>query len=149
MGTWYERVRSRGPDGPVVAELIDSVEQLPGLGGWSPQDGLENHWTELIGWGFVLWMTRSLAGVEALHTALVAEILASGRPAPETFAELSAAGLCVALGAVGGGRIARSDAKTADWRMVWPPDARIDLEVTVARRKEKHVQREALGTELA
>jgi len=149
MGTWYERVSGRVPDAPIVRDLVESVERVPGLDGWSPQHGLENHWTELIRWGFVLWMSRSLAGADALQRALGAEIVASGRPAPDTFAELSGAGLCVGLGAVADGRIPRGNSKTADWRMVWPVDACIDVEVTVARRKEQHVERQALATDLA
>lgn len=149
MGTWYERLSGRVPDAPIVRDLVESVEQLPGLDSWSPAHGLENHWTELIRWGSVLWMTRSLGGVEPFQRALAAEVLASGGPAPETFAELSGAGLCVALGAIAGGRIPRGDGKTADWRMMWPGDGGLDLEVTVAKRKEKHVERQALATDLA
>lgn len=149
METWYERVRSRVPAAPVVRELVECVEQLPGLDGWSPTHGIENHWTDLIAWGFVLWMTRSLAGVDALRQSLANEILASGRPAPDTFAELSAAGLCVAFRPTAGGRIPRSGGKTADWRMIWPPDLPVDVEVTVARRKEAHRERQALATDLA
>jgi len=75
--------------------------------------------------------------------------LASGRPAPETFAELSGAAICVALGAVAGGRIPRGSGRTADWRMVWPGDAGLDLEVTAAKRKKKHVERQTFATDLA
>jgi hypothetical protein len=143
MRSWYERVSGRVPDAPIVRDLIESVERLPGLDSWSPPHGLENHWTDLIRWGFVLWMTRSLDGSEAVQKALGAEILAGGGPAPETFAELSGAGLCVAHGAVAGRRIPCGGSKTADWRMVWPPDTDIDLEVTVAKRKKEHVKRHA------
>jgi hypothetical protein len=148
MGTWYEKVSGLVPDAPIVRDLVESVERVPGLDCWSPRDGLENHWIELISWGFVLWMSRSLAGVDRLQRALGAEIVASGGPAPDTFAELSGAGLCVSLGAVAGGRIPRGNGKTADWRMVWPEDAGIDVEVTVARRKERHVERQALAMDL-
>lgn len=147
--SWYERVSDRVRDAAIVRDLIESVECLPGLDSWSPPDGLENHRIELIGWGFVLWMTRSLDGSESVQKALAAEILAGGRPVPETFAELSGAGLCVAHGAVAGRRIPRGGSKTADWRMVWPPDADVDFEVTVAKRKKKHVERRALAIELA
>ena len=75
--------------------------------------------------------------------------MASGRPAPETFAELSGAAICVALGAVAGGRIPRGSGRTADWRMVWPGDAGLDLEVTAAKRKKKHVERQTFATDLA
>lgn len=149
MGTWYEKVRGRVPDSPIVKDLIESVERLPGLDNWSPPRGLENHWLDLIRWGFPLWMTHSLAGVEPLQRAIGAEVLATGGPAAETLAELSAAALCVGLGAIAGGRIPRGNDRTADWRMVWPVDASLDLEVTAARKKERHVQRQAFATELA
>src|SRR2546427_11600918 len=98
-GTWYEKIRGRVPDSPIVRDLIESVEQLPGLEHWSPPRGIENHGSELLRWGFALWMSRSLDAA-SLQKALAAEILVSDRPAPETFAELSSAGLCVALGAI-------------------------------------------------
>lgn len=149
MGTLYEKVRGRVPDTPIVRDLVESVERLAGLASWSPPHGAENHWTELIRWGFALWMTRSLGSVDALQRALGAEVLASGGPTPETFAELSGAGLCVALGAIAGRRIPRGNSRTADWRIVWPVNADLDVEVTVAKKKEKHLKRQALATNLA
>lgn len=149
MGAWYEKIRGRVPDAAVVRDLVDSVEQLPGLDKWCPPQGLENHCAELIRWGFPLWMTRSLDGMDSLHRSFVAEILASRGPAPESFAELSGAGACVGLGAVGGHRSPRSSGKTADWRLVWPEDAAVDVEVTVARMKQRHIERQKLATDLA
>ncbi|TAK42930.1 MAG: hypothetical protein EPO27_15925 [Betaproteobacteria bacterium] len=128
---------------------MESVERLPGLDKWSPSHGFEIQRTELIRWGHALWMTRSLPGVESLQQTIAGEILASGRPAPETFAELDGAALCVALGAVAAGRIPRGSDRTADWRMVWPGDANLDLEITIAKRKKKHMERAAFATDLA
>ncbi len=149
MGTWYDKIRRCVSDAPIVRDLVESVERLPGLDKWSPRYGLENHRTELIRWGFALWMTRSLPGVEPLQRDIAGEILASDKPSPETFAELSGAALCVALGAVAGGRIPRGGGRTADWRMAWPGDAGLDLEVTAAKRKKKHVERQAFATDIA
>ena len=149
MGAWYERISGRLPDADVVRELVESVEQLPGLDRWCPPLGLENHWSDLIRWGFPLLMTRSLDGVDSLHRSVAADILASHGPSAESFAELSGAGACVGLGAVGGRRIPRSIGRTADWRLVWPDDAAVDVEVTVARRKEKHIVRQTLARDLA
>ena len=149
MDEWYERLRSRVPKTPIVRELIESVERLPGLNSWTPADGLENRWTDLIAWGFVLWRTRTLVGADLLQRRIASEILTSDRPTPDTFAELSAAGLCVGLGAISGEKIPEGKDKTADWRMVWPENTSVDLEVTVARQKEKHLHHQALANELA
>jgi hypothetical protein len=70
------------------------------------------------------------------------EIAALDAPTLETFAELSAAGLCVALGAIMAGRIPEGQSRIADWRMVWPVDAEVDVEVTVGRKKQAHLDRE-------
>src|SRR5262245_46452408 len=135
MGTWYDKVRRPDSDASIVRDLVESVERLPGLDKWSPSHGFEIQRTELIRWGYALWMTRSLPGVESLQRTIAREILASGRPAPETLAELDGAALCVALGAVAAGRIPRGSDRTADWRMVWPGNANLDLEITIAKRK--------------
>ena len=148
MGKWYDKIRRADSDTPIVRDLVESVEHLPGMERWSPRDGLENHRMELIRWGLVLWMTRSLSGVESLQRAISREILASGSPSPETFAELSGAALCVALGAVGGSRIPQGRSRTADWRFTWPGDASLDLEVAAAKQKREHVERQALAVSL-
>jgi hypothetical protein len=76
------------------------------------------------------------------------EILAEDAPQPDTFAELSAAALCVLLGAVSGRKLERTTTSTADWRMNWPPGVSVDVEVTTARRKKEHVRRQEAANRL-
>jgi hypothetical protein len=104
MATWYGKVQNV-LDAPIVKDLVESVERLPGLDKWSPPNCLENYRLNLIGWGLALWITRRLPGVEALQRTIAGEILSSNKPAHETLAELNGAALCLSLGAVAGGRI--------------------------------------------
>lgn len=149
MEGWYSRLRERVPDGPMVRELIEAVERLPGVDAWSHAQDFENRWTNIIAWGLALWMTRSLSGVQPLQQKIAGDIIGLGSPDPDTFAELSGAGLCVALGAVDGTRISRGKAQTADWRLTWPSGSPVDVEVTTARQKESYTRLQALAQELA
>jgi hypothetical protein len=149
MEGWYSRLRERVPDGPMVRELIEAVEDLPGIDAWSHTQDIENRWTSIIAWGLALWMTRSLSGVQPLQQKIAEEIIALGSPDPDTFAELSGAGLCVAFGVVDGERIPRGKARTADWRLTWLSGPPVDVEVTTARQKDSHTRRQALAGELA
>lgn len=149
MEGWYSRLRERVPDGPMVRELIEAVERLPGVDAWSHAQDFENRWTNIIAWGLALWMTRSLSGVQPLQQKIAGDIIGLGSPDPDTFAELSGAGLCVALGAVDGERIPRGKARTADWRLTWPSGSPVDVEVTTARQKASYTRRQALAQELA
>jgi hypothetical protein len=125
MGTWYARLRERVPDEPVVRELIEAVERLPGIDAWKHAQDIDNRWTSIIAWGFALWMTRSLCRVELLQQKIAGEIAGLGSPDPDTFTELSGAGLCVALGAVDGERIPHQKTRTADWRLMWPSEPQV------------------------
>ena len=141
MGSWYTRLRDRLPVAPIVETLVEQVEALPGISGWSPERGLEMHSSDILHWGLVLWSTRALVETTDLLGEIGAQIVAADRPDPETFAELSAAGLCVVLGATAGEKLMRARHKTADWRLQWPDNCQIDVEVTTARRRRVHVQR--------
>lgn len=149
MGSLYEQFASVLPRDPAVRDFVQEVEGLPGLAGWRMEEPTASRWPTVVGWGHVLTMTRNIPGGDRIRTALAKEILNSGAPAPETFAELSAAGLCIALGAVAAGRIPEGSKRTADWRMVWPTDAEMDVEVTVGNKKKAHVQRRAAAHVLA
>lgn len=148
MSDWYARLRDRLPDAPIVPTLVEYVEALPGISHWSPQNGLESRWTSILHWGVVLWSTRSLVGTADLLEEIGSEIVMADRPNPETFAELSAAGLCVCLGAIGGEKLRRAAHKTADWRLRWPGECPVDVEVTTARRKTAHVRRNKVANAL-
>lgn len=88
-------------------------------------------------------------GADELHKRIASEILRTDRPNAETFAELSAAGLCVGLGATGGEKLRRrAGRRTADWRLQWPEDHLVDVEVTVARQKPAYLRRHAAANEL-
>jgi hypothetical protein len=149
VGGWHEKLKGRVPDGPLVRELVEFVERLPSLDQWRPPEGIENRWTDLVRWGLPLKMTERLEGLDSLRRCLASEVLMTGRPTPDSFAELSGAGLCVALGAISGTRLPRSHSKTADWRLIWPTNATVDVEVTAAKTKAAHIERRRIVSDLA
>ncbi len=149
MGRLLDQLQLRAPSGSLARTLVESVEQLPGLTEWSLPEPVGARFLEIFKWGLAITSTRSLPGIEELQTAFGRQVVATGAPTEETFAELSAAALCVSLGSIAAGHIPTGPGRTADWRMVWPEAAEIDVEVTVARRKERHVRRQTEATELA
>jgi hypothetical protein len=140
MGKLYEQLSSHLRATPTVRRFVESLEQLPGLENWSPPQSIAAGWPRIVAWGQVVDVTRSLPGAQELHGAVAASILRGGEPDPDTLAELSGAALCIELGAIAAGRIPEGENRTADWRMIWPEDAEVDVEVACAQRKPKHVR---------
>jgi hypothetical protein len=93
-------------------------------------------------------MTGSLRDVQPLIRQLVREILELGEPEASTIAELSAAGLCVGLGATGGHKVPRGLTPTPDWQLEWGSGNAVDVEVTIATEKPDLVMRRALANDL-
>ena len=129
------------PHGPVVEALLERLRRLPLLAGWAPKHGLQPRRPHVLHWAHVLSLLDSFTGHDALINQFCEEIIAADAPQPNTFAELSAAALAGALGAASGRRLDRAATPTADWRITWPPDAAVDVEVTVGRQKAEHVRR--------
>jgi hypothetical protein len=149
MGDWYTRLRDRLPDAPIVSTLVECVEALPGIQQWSPRHGLETRWTNILHWGHVLWSTASLVGTSELLADISSEILQTDHPNPDSFAELSAAGLCVSFGALDGERLQRASHPIADWRLRWSGEGLVDVEVTTAKRKPAHIRRSEAAATIA
>lgn len=149
MDRLVEQLAPHFPRTRIVRDLVESVQRLPGLEGWSLPEPAAPRGPTLLQWGLSIWMTRMVPGADQMGASLGAEILASGSPKVETLAELSGAALCVALGAAAAGRIPTGPGKTADWRMVWADASEVDVEITVAMKKAAHVVREAAARNLA
>lgn len=141
MGKLLDQLGQHLPPDEILRDFIREVEALSGLADWETPAFAATHWPLIVRWGHALWMTRTIAGVERVRQKLGEEIAAENQPRQDTFAELSAAALCVALGAVMAGRIPECDSPSADWRMVWPEDAEVDVEATIAQKKDAHVRR--------
>ncbi len=127
MGKLTDQIEALIPSDPIIREFISEIESLPGLGDWQMSEPVAGRWPTVIRWGHALWMTRTIAGAERVREKMAREIAALDAPTLETLAELSAAGLCVALGAIMAGRFPEGPSRTADWRMVWPVDAEVGL----------------------
>jgi hypothetical protein len=149
MRTWSEKILAQMPSLETVRDLFESVATVPGLERWEPSEGHLLQWLDIVHWGWIVSQTQGLRNVDQLYRQFGKEILAHGRPAVGTLAELSAAALCAHLGAIGGWRIPRSDRRTADWRLSWPIDSLVDVEVTVAAEKPKHLEYQRIADNLA
>jgi hypothetical protein len=147
MGNWYEQLRERLPDGEVAKQLVEAVETLPGIDAWNPKHGLTNKWLDIVRWGLPLHMVRTLPGLDGLRERLAGEILYQDQPNAADLGELNAGALCVALGAVAGGRIPEEEFKTADWYFEWP-DGPVEVEATTAATKKEHLRRRSAAFEL-
>lgn len=149
MGRLLDQLQLRAPVGSLARTLVESVEQLPDLADWSLPEPVGARFLDVFKWGQAITSTRVLPGTDELHATFGREVAACGAPEEETFAELSAGALCISLGSIAAGHIPTGPRRTADWRMVWPEAAEVDVEVTVAKRKELHVRRQAGATTLA
>ena len=148
MGLLYDQLRPHLPVSQTVNNLIESVQQLPGLEKWSLPETSVQLWPKLLQWGLSIWTTRNIPGTEEIRNKLGTEILTTGEPKFATLAELDGAALCIFLGAVAAGKIPEGKERTADWRMVWPNEYNIDVEVTSAEHKQEHVLRKKAAKDL-
>jgi hypothetical protein len=149
MANWWSKIRDQSPNPGTVGDLIGLVEALPGLKDWEPRDEARWHWLDVAHLGFVLQCTTGLDDVAHQQQTIAREIIAGGRPAAQTLAELSAAALCATFDAVEGRRLPRSMERSADWRMIWADGLPVDLKVISASEKPLHIERQAFATELA
>lgn len=147
MGALYDQFEEWLCDQPQAAHLIRLLETLP-ISGWTVRQPAQASLPMLCQWGHVVEMTRSIPGADVMLAAMGEQILASGSPKSQVWSELSAAAVSIALGAIAAGRIPESESRTADWRMVWPENCEVDVEVTSPMEKEFHRVRRRIASEL-
>jgi hypothetical protein len=121
---------------PLLEEAIRAVEQLPGVGKWTPSGPFTANmipWEVL--WGFPLTFLADVSSLDPLRKKIGRRIGKSQLPRPSDLSEVSAAALAKALGARQLERVQETDSDTPDFRVWWEEEV-IEMEVTKADRKE-------------
>ena len=136
---------------PILKSAIEAVEALPGLKNWKPKQVNLEEAIRIVRWGLPLTFlsSSSIESLDALCRRIAHTIKKYQTPSQSDIAELEAAALCAALGAMSIMKIKTGPKKTPDFCVSWRDAGKIDLEVTCARRKPVHLQRQKIATELA
>jgi hypothetical protein len=128
---------------PLLEEAIRAVEQLPGLGKWTPSGPFMANmipWEVL--WGFPLTFLADVTSLQPLRKKIGSRIGNSQAPKPSDLSEISAAALVKVLGARQLESIKETTNKTPDFRVWWEEDL-IEMEVTKADQKKSLIDRSA------
>lgn len=132
---------------PIVRASIESIGQLPGLKNWNPTITPELAF-KVIRIGFPLTYLSSVRTCDRLRRRIAYALLSEQDPDPSDLAECNAAALCITLGAVALEHVKRSTRRTPDFKICWPSQTEIDLEVTCAAEKAAHVDRMRIASKL-
>lgn len=146
----YEKLLSVLPQEslPIVRALIDAVGRLPGLEDWNPAVAPDQA-SRLMRLGFPLTFLSFANTCDSLRHRIADALLDNHLPDRGDVAEINGAALCVALSAVGLEYVKRSTKRTPDFRVCWPSQTEIDLEVTCAEEKPAHIERRRIASNIA
>lgn len=142
----YKRLLPVLPQGhlPIVRASIESVGRLTGLANWNPTVTPELAF-RVMRIGFPLTDLSSVRTCDPLRSRIADALLNEQHPAPSDLAEINGAALCITLGATALEYVKRSTERTPDFKICWPSQTEIDVEMTCAEEKAAHIERRRIA----
>ena len=136
---------------PIVREAICAVGGLPDLKIWKPSF---EHWyyaLKVVEWGIPLvqieQFTDADTNLKPLYQKIGQAIINKGKPKPSDLAELDIAAIMALNKAQSLKYVQTGDFKTPDFEVQWE-DYMIEVEVTKAQPREKHIELDNFAKEL-
>ncbi|HEX6718806.1 MAG TPA: hypothetical protein VF088_16995 [Pyrinomonadaceae bacterium] len=134
---------------PIVRTAIESFAALPEMDQWQPKHVSFMEALPLIQLGVSLSFVATVDTLDPVRRKLGRAIGRGEDPAPSDVAEIDAAALCIALGATSLEKVKEKTDKTPDFIVSWSDGKTVDLEVTSARAKPTHIERQQIAKRIA
>lgn len=134
---------------PIVRTAIECFAALPELDQWQPKHVSFMETLPLIQLGVSLSLVSTVDTLDPIRRKIGRAIARGEDPDSSDVAEIHAAALCIALGATSLERVKEKSDKTPDFSVSWSAGKTVDLEVTSARAKPAHIERQQIAARVA